>query len=100
MSADRWSICPGCLHNATVAAAKAVDDVRNLYGKVPVEEFDTLRAALKPVQAEDYRTFREDYEVGIREGGIVVVDYFGKCTTCDLKAQLQVTEEFWKPGVS
>lgn len=96
MSADNWDVCPKCVHEAIVAAEKAAAKVQALYGKVPVEEFDARRAALKPVNTSDYRTFREDYDIGIDDGA-VYVNYRGHCSVCGLKASVQENHPFWSP---
>jgi hypothetical protein len=55
------------------------------YGKVPVAEFDRARAAVKPIDQQDYATFREDYEITGAKDGIVVVSYGGSCEVCGLE---------------
>jgi hypothetical protein len=99
MSADNWDTCPKCFHRATVAAEKEAAFVQAQYGKVPVEDFDRMRATLIPVNANDFRTFREDYEVGIDDGA-VYVDYRGSCSTCGLKATMKETQPFWSPDAA
>jgi hypothetical protein len=94
MSADNWDVCPKCLSEAVAAAEKAAAKVAALYGKVPVEEFDRKRAALEPVESNDFRTFREDYEIGIDDGS-VEVDYRGQCTACGLSASVKERYPFW-----
>ena len=84
MSADNWAVCPRCVARAKKAEAKALAKVTGSYGKIPVAEFDAARAAIKPVRDEDYRTFREDYEISGASDGVVTVDYSGHCSTCGL----------------
>lgn len=97
MGANSWSICPRCLHTATVMFKKEEKKIENLYGKVPVKEFDARRATLGSIDTETFRTFREDYEIGI-EGGEVQVDYHGQCTRCNLRAVVQESRTFWDSG--
>jgi hypothetical protein len=53
------------------------------YGTVPVEEFDRARSQIEDARPEDYRTFREDYEIHYTAGaGEVTVSYSAGCGTC------------------
>lgn len=85
MSADNWEICPRCLTEARSIHAQAVAAVMDQYGKIPLEDFDRARAELRDVEPEDYRTFREDYEIYGADQGTVTVDYSGSCESCDLE---------------
>lgn len=98
MSASNWAICPRCLDRANAQAARKAAAVAKKYGQVPVEEFDQLRAALKPVKPEDYRTFREDYEFYGAEGGLVTATYGGQCSKCSLGVEFQEDRQFYVPG--
>ncbi len=80
MSANNWAICPRCLRRAQQGVPAAI---KESYGQVPLEKFMADVAAVKPVSPEDFRTFREDYEIYIRDGK-VVVSYSGHCQTCGL----------------
>jgi len=84
MSADNWAVCPRCVAHAKKTEAKQLAKVMATYGKVPVADFDAARAAIKPVEKEVYRTFREDYEIYGASDGAVVVDYAGHCSKCGL----------------
>lgn len=84
MSASNWAICPRCLARAREAEAAQLAAVMDSYGKVPVDEFDRARAEVKPVDPEDFRNFREDYEIYGAETGTVEVSYSGHCGTCGL----------------
>lgn len=91
MSADNWAVCPRCLARAREAEAEQLAAVMASYGKVPVEEFDQARAAIKPVNPEDFRTFREDYEITGADECVVKVSYGGGCGKCGLG--LRFTDE-------
>lgn len=95
MSADNWTRCPRCLREAREAAAAARDAVMDLYGTIPVEEFDVRRAELTDVDPYDYTTFREDYEFYGADEGCVEAHYSGHCTVCNLSAKFEHTHRFW-----
>jgi hypothetical protein len=67
----------------------------DLYGTLPVEEFVAQRAALYPVEAEGYRTFREDYEFYGADDGEIRADYVGHCSVCSLQTELTARRRFW-----
>lgn len=95
MSAVNWAICPRCLGRARDSYAADYEAVMSAYETIPVDEFDQRRTALKLVEPEDYRTFREDYEFhGAADGEINAV-YSGGCTTCELNVELQATKRFY-----
>jgi hypothetical protein len=74
MSADSWEICPRCLQQAQ---DKGIADFKKTYGYTP--PIDHI-----PIEPEDYRTFREDYEIGLYRGHFIV-NYAGQCTVCKLR---------------
>ena len=84
MSADNWAICPRCIKRATREHDEQVATVMATYGQVSVDEFDAARAALKDVDPEAFRTFREDYEFYGAEDGEVTASYSGHCAKCGL----------------
>lgn len=84
MSANNWAICPRCMRRAYQNADRELSAVMASYGKVSVEEFNRTRDSVKSVREEDYRTFREDYEIYGAEIGTVQVGYSGNCGVCDL----------------
>ena len=98
MSASNWAICPRCAARAAAAIEIAAADLFADYGKIPVAEFDERRAQIPSINREDFRTFREDYEIYGAETGTVKVDYSGACETCGLG--LRFTEEKTIPGVT
>lgn len=82
MSADNWAVCPSCRDAAEAVKAAEEQAVIDWYGKVPVEEFDALRAkADTPIDERALTTFREDYEFWL-DGTTVEVRYEGRCTKC------------------
>lgn len=96
MSADNWAVCPACLHEAREAHHALQAEATAAYGKVSVEEFDALRArAEKGVNEEDFRTFREDYEIYGADDGTIVVSYGGSCSKCKVGTSFTHYEPFW-----
>lgn len=95
MSADNWTVCPRCFDNAIRKAAQAKATVMNLYGKIPVEEFDAKRAALADPVKGDFETFREDYEFFGAHDGEIHASYKGHCSKCGLHVELKVSKKFW-----
>lgn len=88
MSADNWAVCPRCLRRARARHESEERRVQALYGQIPVEEFDAERASLKPVNEDEYRTFREDYEFWVTaDTGEWFASYSGECSTCHLAHQ-------------
>lgn len=82
MSADNWAKCPVCTARAVAEREEKFVRAMEVYGKVPLEEFDVLRAeALKPIKDETLYTFREDYEIYL-SGMEVIFDYGGHCDVC------------------
>lgn len=69
------------------------------YGKVPVEEFDAARERLVDPSADDFHTFREDYEFWGAEDGEVHALYKGRCTVCSLATKLELSKRFWPDTV-
>lgn len=85
MSADNWAQCPRCLAERRAEVARLEANVQEAYGKVPVAEFDALRARADTLgNAQLEASFREDYEVYGAEDGVVRVDYSGNCQVCSL----------------
>lgn len=97
VSADNWEVCPQCVARAKKAADEAHAKVYAQYGKVPPEEFDRLRSDLTAVDPEDFRTFREDYELYGANEGELRVSYSGGCETCGLRTALETSKKFWQP---
>lgn len=91
MSADNWAVCPKCLGVAMEAWAKKLMAVQNSYGVAPPEEYmANLKEASNQPDPETFRTFREDYEVGLIDGlnlnraagPMFFVSYSGGCREC------------------
>ncbi len=78
MSADNWAICPNCKQ-------KDIDELKNQYGTLPLEEFLALTKETK--FEDDYETeFREDYEIGIFGGSNeLCISYSGECQNCSFE---------------
>ena len=84
MSADNWGICPKCWAKARSEHTMLTDSLESLYGQIPLDEFDVMRARQqKGVNDEDYRTLREDYEFYLNEDTWeFYASYSGWCTEC------------------
>jgi hypothetical protein len=95
MSSDNWAICPRCLAQAKEAFGAEVARVGAMYGSVPIEEFDAARDAIKAVDPEEYRTFREDYEFYGAEEGEITADYSGHCSKCALGLDFKEARRFY-----
>lgn len=97
MSADNWAVCPRCLHEDKAELAKRQAYVREQYGKVSIEEWDDLSKVLtEEVDAEKFRTFREDYEFWGAETGRLLIEYSGECQVCKLTVTHEDAKTFWE----
>lgn len=96
MSADNWTTCPACnaKHRASIDAdRKRVDD---LYGTVPVREFDEARAAMEArAKVSLAETFREDYEFYGAHEGVLSIRYSGHCSKCGLAHKVSQDSPFY-----
>jgi ribosomal protein S27AE len=96
MSADNWARCPRCAddHAKDVERAQAALDAS--YGKVPLDQFDKMRAEVASLRASTPpETFREDYEFYGAEDGEVVAEYRGQCSKCGLSVKFQDSHPFY-----
>jgi hypothetical protein len=66
--------------------------VESTYSSIPSEQYRANLAAIKIPEPEEFRTFREDYEIGGAEEGEVEVTYSGSCTVCRLALQFSHAE--------
>ncbi len=80
MSADRWTICPLCAKNERDRAAAAFAKAMESYGKVSVEEFEALK--INATERPCKESMREDWEIGMRDGGRFSLDYGCYCEEC------------------
>lgn len=99
MGADNWAVCPKCEQKAYEDRHKLLERIDSAYGRIPLEEFDALREqADKEVDEEDYRTLREDYELGINtlEPSFYVY-YEGRCNVCDFSKFFEHVERLDTP---
>lgn len=94
MNADNWAICPRCLSRSTADREARERKVFDLYGAVSVEEFDAARSALKSVDPESVRTFRENCQFYGAVDGEVQVSYRGSCKECGLVVKLKTSKRF------
>lgn len=92
MGASNWAICPRCVKRAEDARTAQIAATGASYGTVPEQDYIEAVKAIRDVRPEDYRTFREDYEIyGVRDGA-VIVDYAGGCETCGLSLRFSETK--------
>ena len=105
MSADNWAVCPMCYAGATTKRDEARRVAAEAYGKVPVEEFDRLRAEGDcEIDTEDLRTFREDWDIGVydceanRPSSHMLVSYEAQCSVCGLKVDFKHEQRVWPPA--
>lgn len=81
MSADNWTQCPYCGADATIAKDEQRQQVIEQYGKIPIPDWDQLRAAAEePVTLDP--SFSENWEIYLSEDCAVHIHYTGKCVTC------------------
>lgn len=91
MSADNWAVCPRCKKQHETAITQADTAAAAAYGSVPVAEFDALRAAADAMRNQyPDKLFREDYEIGGAEDGVVKVSYAGSCKKCTLSLSFEI----------
>lgn len=103
MSADNWAKCPKCKENQDAAVDKAVEELKDSYGKISLEEYRALSDQVDALrdQRDDDRlswkvdTFREDWEICGAEDGIVTIGYGGHCTVCGLSVEFNRKITFW-----
>lgn len=96
MSADNWTRCPRCDAKALAALEKKTEDVDAAYGKVPVDEFDAMRAQLavdSDAITKMRATFREDYSFVLADN-VLVARYRGSCGVCKLKVDFDAEHPF------
>ena len=80
MSADRWAVCPKCKEKGEQAHANLLNRVKTDYGKIAADEYlELIEQSRQP--AEEERTLREDWEIGIWDGEFLV-SYRASCPEC------------------
>lgn len=92
MSADNWTTCPRCMKNATQKKAKLQKQVQESYGKIPVEEYDSVRVEVeKDISLEE--TLREDYQFYMGDDGNFSASYRAHCNICDFLHEFEHTKQ-------
>jgi hypothetical protein len=85
MSASNWTQCPRCEQRRQVSLEAERIEISQVYGKVPVEEFDLRRKAYEErLRERPEPTFREDYEIYGADTGELHIRYGGGCVICGL----------------
>lgn len=97
MSADRWSIyrwsiCPQCSKNMSKKIDAAIDAADKAYGKVPVEEYEKMRAEIPSDELED-ETLREDWEIGCLIDGTFYFSYSCSCGKCGFQHSEKIEKQ-------
>lgn len=105
MSADNWAECPRCIFNDRYEVAQLEHKLNEIYGNVPIQDYEALRNQIEELQYEQdnnrrTETFREDYEFYGAETGTLKISYSGCCTKCGLKLQFEEERDFYKEGGS
>lgn len=96
MSADNWTVCPRCFHRKQEGVESRKAEVDAAYGKVPVDQFDAMRAEFEKYRDEPMpQNWREDYEIGLYDdgSGAFFVSYSGSCNECGLSHEFKHQEQ-------
>jgi len=97
MSADNWALCLKCRKKRVADLEKLRIKVDEAYGTVDKDHY--LDMVNKLSVAENYKleheepTLREDYDIGMDEGGKFYVDYRSRCTVCGFEFSYQYVEK-------
>jgi hypothetical protein len=89
MGADNWAVCPRCFTEAEKEAKRLLQEALESYGKVGIEEFDALRAAVPCPERAGFMTLREDYGFVNNNAGEVEVEYRASCVKCGLSHKFE-----------
>jgi hypothetical protein len=74
-------MCPKCKRKAVRECQDANDALETSYGTVTLRKYREL-CALAEAAIEETSTLREDWEIGITEGGEFFVSYRCQCGEC------------------
>jgi hypothetical protein len=89
MSADNWTICPQCKLIAEKKHEKNLQEVTEMYGKIPIDEFLDRTIIVNKLDS----SLREDYELGIDEDGEFYVYFSASCEECGFKFSFKETRK-------
>ncbi len=81
MSADNWTVCPRCQYQARQEQQRLLAETKASYGKVSEGDYLYLISKARQVPVRE-NVLREDYDLGITEGGLFHVLYRCECTRC------------------
>lgn len=99
MSASNWEICPKCFWRAQNDQQSRIEGAKAAYGVVAPEEYLRLMSeASAPLNAEEFRTFREDYEFYGAHRGEIVASYSGHCEKCGCGVDFEECRRFFDPA--
>jgi hypothetical protein len=64
-----------------------------LYGNVPVEEYERRKALLGGNEELSHETMREDYELGVDDGGWFEMRFSCSCDRCGFRFSFEHSEQ-------
>lgn len=92
VSATNWGNCPRCRREVQESVERARGAAEEVYGKVPLADYEQLRAEADRDPDLQSETLREDYEVWIGNDGVFHVSYAASCDRCAFSHQFEHTE--------
>lgn len=92
MSADNWTVCPACLKRIRAEQVAAPIRLAEAYGKVSLDEWKAMEAAMPSADASPDCTLREDYEFHMSDEGAFTAGYRAKCAACGWEYRFSHTE--------
>lgn len=91
MSADSWTKCPKCRHEALRVQGKALKEANAAYGVKKMDVFLSIKKAAEvPIKLED--TLAGNHDIGISSTGQFKVIYEAHCQICDFKYKYSFQE--------
>jgi len=84
MSANAWRTCPKCSKNVVKRKNNKVQELKNSYGKIPIDEYNRKLMALANGAEDMYddETLREYYEIYMSTDGVLTISYGCSCEKC------------------
>lgn len=92
MSADNWAICPKCKKLELQHKKQLKEDARELYGKIPPEDYIQLLKEI-PDESAIGETLREEYEMGVNSHGKFYISYGCFCDKCGFEYSFNHKEQ-------
>jgi|AntAceMinimDraft_10_1070366.scaffolds.fasta_scaffold74663_1 hypothetical protein len=85
MRADSWRICPKCCKNVEDHKHNRIQELKNSYGKIPIDEYNRKLMFISngpDNKYDDDETLREDYEIYMNKDGVLTISYSCSCGKC------------------